>query len=95
MDILNIIKKVMRLVMIEEDPSKYVEDAEEILKLFDKIDEYTEYIQDVAPLYHPIEHSPELRKDEYKDMEVDLSEIAPVEDDYVSAPPLKGKRRLG
>ncbi|RLG61628.1 hypothetical protein DRN84_03230 [Candidatus Geothermarchaeota archaeon] len=93
-DIIKIIKKAMKLVMIQEDPSKYVEDAEKILKLFDEIDRYSEYIEDLEPLYHPIGHEVRLRKDEAKEMRIDMKKITYTEDGYVVAPPLRGKKKI-
>jgi len=93
-NIIKIIKKVMNLVMIQEDPTKYIEDAEKILKLFDEVDKYSEYIEDLEPLYHPIEHEVRLRKDEVKEMRIDMRKITCTEDGYVVAPPLKGKKKI-
>ena len=84
------IKRVMDLAGLEEDPSKYIEEFEKVMELFDELDKYGEIIERYQPLYHPLEIETTPRRDSieysetYKDLELD-------EDGYVRGPPIKRK----
>ena len=93
MDIINMLKKMMKLVMIEEDVKKYVDDASYILEMFNKIEEYYKYARELSPLYHPISYEVELRKDIKSEFRVDLDKFAKVDKEgFVEAPPIRGKK---
>lgn len=93
MDIVKILGKIMRLVMIEEDVKKYMDDALYILEMFNKIDEYYDYARDQNPLYHPISYEVVLRKDVKSEFKVDLKRITDLDKEgFVEAPPIKGKK---
>jgi len=89
------LKRIMKLVMLEEDINKYIDSAKEILKLFNEIDKYYEMAKDLDPLYHPISYVVPLRKDEPADTHINMSIFSKVDEDgYVVAPPLRGKKKL-
>jgi len=89
------LRRIMKLVILEEDINKYINDAKEILKLFNEIDKYYEMAKDLDPLYHPILYTVPLRKDKAIDTYLDISIFSEVDEDgYVVAPPLRGKRKL-
>lgn len=89
------IERIMKLVLLEEEPKKYLDDAKKILELFDEIDKYYEYAKELDPLYHPFTYQLELRKDEKKEEKIDLKVFSKVNDEgYIEAPPLKGRKTL-
>ena len=87
--------KIMKMVLIEDDPSKYVKDLEMILKLFNELDRYDVYVRNLKPLYHPNEEYCSLRDDYHKEESTDLSIFAiELQDGYFKAPGIKGRRRI-
>lgn len=82
------IKKVLEIIGLEEDPDKYLDSIEYILNLFSKIDEYSDYAEDLEPLYHPMDLELEPDKDIVKPEEM-MKHLEKDEDGYVRGPPLK------
>lgn len=82
------IEKILNILGLEEKPEKYIDSIEYILDLFNEIDRYIGYAEDLEPLYNPmnIELEPdndiikEWRNPEYPERD---------DDGYVRGPPLK------
>ena len=92
---IDMVKHIMSLVMIEDDPSKYMEDIKMILDLFDRLDGFDEHIRDLEPLYHPLEACGRLREDEAVDSDIPYPSCSEYKwEEYIEAPPIKGKREL-
>lgn len=90
------IKKVMGLVMIEENPEKYIEDIKKIIRLFDELDRFDEVVKSYPPLYHSLERMGRLRSDIKMSFKTNIKELTDnVYEDYVAAPPIKGVKKIG
>jgi aspartyl/glutamyl-tRNA(Asn/Gln) amidotransferase C subunit len=89
------ILKIMRLVMIEEDPGKYIEDIDKILNLFNELDSFEENVKDLPPLYHPLEQPGMLRPDIINQCKIEINEVTTnISDGYVSSPPIRGVKKF-
>lgn len=80
--------------MIDEEPSKYLEDVKKILELFDEVEKYGELAEKYEPLYHPLLDSAAPRKDVPRSWEHEAPISIYSADGYVIAPPLKGVRKI-
>ena len=92
----DIIKKIINLVMLNEDAKKYEGDVVKILGLFDNLDYFDKYLEDLHPLYHPLEEDGIPRDDEVKIFKILKSDLKPYinEEGYVVASPIKGVKKI-
>jgi aspartyl/glutamyl-tRNA(Asn/Gln) amidotransferase C subunit len=92
---INEVRRIMSLIMLEDDPQKYIDDLIEILRLFDELDKYDKYIEGVEPLYHPLKIKGSPREDKVEVSRIDILELNKrVVDGYVVSSPIRGIKRL-
>ena len=92
----NILRRVMSLVMVEEEPDRYIDDVRRIIELFDELDRFDIHIKDLEPLYHPLGSTGRLREDAPEESGIEFPGDSDYRwEDYIEAPPIRGRRELG
>ena len=85
------IRKLIRETMLsEEEIDKNIEEFSKILQLFEQIDEFRDHIQNLSPLYHPMDLRGEPRQDYVDDRnKVNVEEfVRNIKDGFVKSPRL-------